>query len=239
MLSEPSTQQDKVLDCVCRIEQDLVVAVAAMDKLSLAQAQCVSEVLELCNSFSGQLEQFQILAEHRDYISRFRGHVLALVSQQLRHMASWEQLSWALMDEELLPEPDRVATTAVLEALRQMGFTWAEWCHLRIVADAGVALMHQGARTRGGMQGALQRLRTEPVPRGLEGCKQALLKALDYSIKAAQPMHGSRASEVSNCVLWCWGVLSMVPVRMGAVQVVCLLLILSTHPSWDGLWWRF
>lgn len=186
LLCEPSAQQNEELDCICEVEENLASAVQG-HQLSLALAQCVSQVLELCDSFKSQLEKYQFLAEHRDYISRFRGHVLALVRQQQSHIASGEQLSWALTDEEQLPEPDRVATNAVLQALRQMGFTWVEWCLLRCVADSGVALQGALQRTRGGMQGALQRLRSEPVPRGLEGCKEALLKALEYNIRAAQP----------------------------------------------------
>lgn len=187
-----SVQQDGVLDAICEVEDALAMAVAALskgNKLSLELAKSVGQVLDLFDNHSQQLEQYQFLAEHRDFISRFRGHVVARVQQVIPRITSWEQLSWALQDEDLLPERDREITEAVLQALQGMGFTWVEWCLLRNVADSGVSLLHAGARTTGGMLGALQRLRTEPVPRGLEGSKQAMLKALEYNIGAAQRGH--------------------------------------------------
>ena len=133
------------------------------------------------------LSEYRFLAEWRDYISRFRFRLVLLV-EKVYDLSSWERLSVALQ-EEGLPESAQDVTSVVKASLLEMGLLWTDWEHLRVVADAGIAIMHTttGKLTTQGTDQALRSIDTVYIPTHMVHTRGALRKAILY-LKSAPPM---------------------------------------------------
>jgi cell division protein FtsB len=143
----------------------------------------------------------QFLATYRDYISRFRS---VIVISGISGCATWQELAEKLQTEAMLNDTtfDGCAAAAdssssqqallngpdewechrrLVQALNTAGFSWADWCSLRQIADASVSMSHQGHSMS--IQQALTALDTNTVrvPANLEDAKPALMRALRFT----------------------------------------------------------
>ena len=185
-LHDGSASIEAVLGAVSNVQGQLANAVRSLARAQQLTAEVLGiteDLAVICCRQQQLLDEYQFLAEWRDYASLF-GVLLARNLNKELVVPSWEILAAELWLEEGLPEAQQPTTSASKAALAKMGLSWQEWQQLREVSDAGIAIMHS-RKPVVGIAMALAHIDTMAMPPSLSHTRGTLKKVLQCVRDAA------------------------------------------------------
>ena len=194
-----SASIETVLGAVSNVQGQLANAVRSLARAQQLTAEVLGiteDLAVICCRQQQLLDEYQFLAEWRDYASLF-GVLLARNLNKELVVPSWEILAAELWLEEGLPEAQQPTTSASKAALAKMGLSWQEWQQLREVSDAGIAIMHSG-KPAVGIAMALAQIDTMAMPPTLSHTRGALKKVLQCVRDAAPAPFITGGRQVRN-----------------------------------------